>query len=43
MKKLFLFCLKEFFAACIINSLEYLHNEGVLHRDLKPENLVLDD
>lgn len=31
-----------FFAACIVNGLEYLHMNGVLHRDIKPENLVLD-
>jgi serum/glucocorticoid-regulated kinase 2 len=33
----------RFFLACIILSLEYLHNRKVIHRDLKPENLVLDD
>ncbi|CAK75854.1 unnamed protein product (macronuclear) [Paramecium tetraurelia] len=33
----------KFFAACIITSLDYLHQQGIIHRDLKPENLVFDD
>lgn len=36
------FVYKEFFAACIVIALEFLHNNGVIHRDLKPENLVFD-
>jgi len=37
------FFFSEFFIGCIILSLEYVHNNGVLHRDIKPENLVFDD
>lgn len=29
--------------ACILLSLEYLHNKNILHRDIKPENLVVDE
>lgn len=32
----------EFFVACILLPLTYLHQNGIIHRDLKPENLVLD-
>lgn len=32
----------QFFVACIVTALEYVHLNGVIHRDLKPENLVLD-
>lgn len=32
----------KFTIACIILSLEYLHNNNIIHRDIKPENLVMD-
>lgn len=35
-------CHIEFFLACVLTGLEYLHGHSVLHRDIKPENLVLD-
>ena len=32
----------RFFIACMLMSLEYLHQKSILHRDIKPENLVFD-
>ena len=45
------FCIKrnyteeqgKFFIACLILSLEYIHNNNIIHRDLKPENLIFDN
>ena len=32
----------QFYIACVVEAIGYLHSKGVIYRDLKPENLVLD-
>ena len=32
----------EFFVACLIAGLEYVHEKKIIHRDIKPENLVIE-
>ena len=33
----------KFYTACLILTLEYLHERCIIHRDLKPENVMIDN
>ena len=33
----------QFYCAQILDTIGYMHSQGVIHRDLKPENVLLDD
>lgn len=33
----------RFIIACLILSIEFLHNNGILHRDIRPENIIFDE
>ena len=33
----------KFMIACLVVSLEYIHQNNIIHRDIKPENLVFDE
>ena len=32
----------KFMIACLIVSLQYIHQNSIIHRDIKPENIVFD-
>ena len=34
---------QNFFFACLLLGLEYIHGNNIIHRDIKPENLVCEE
>ena len=33
----------KFFAACLMESMKFIHGKGFIHRDIKPENIVFEE
>ncbi|WBW75497.1 serine/threonine protein kinase Ksg1 [Schizosaccharomyces osmophilus] len=33
----------QYYGALLLDSIDFMHTQGVIHRDLKPENILLDD